>query len=138
VLAGAGLDQGNQGNTTENIVIDLVSKDSTFDSSVKSLLVGNDDVGVNEAGVDHNALYNYELNEHINWTVNQLSPLPNPANPTTENSGKQIAVQNIPDLDYVDARKIGNQVQKVERIITMLEADFNPNAVNSMYLYILL
>ena len=138
VLAGTGLAQGNQGNTTENIVIDLVSKDSTFNSNVKSLLVGNNDVGVNEAGVDHNKLYNYELNEHINWTVNQLSPNPSPTTPTTENSGKQIAVQNIPDLDYVSSASQGAGVSRVIKIITMPEADFNPATAVGFYMYVLI
>lgn len=136
VLAGTGLAQGNQGNTTENIVINLASKDSTFNSNVKSLLVGNDDVGVNEAGVDHNALYNYKLDEHINWTVNQFDPNPDPTTPTTENSGKQIAVQNIPDLDYVDSASSGGAT-RVIRIITMPEADFALINPVPYYMYVL-
>ncbi|MHA2243246.1 MAG: hypothetical protein ACXACE_16740, partial [Candidatus Thorarchaeota archaeon] len=103
---------------------------------VKSLLVGNDDVGVNEAGVDHNALYNYKLDEHINWTVNQLSPNPDPTTPTTENSGKQIAVQNIPDLDYVDSASSGGAT-RVIRIITMPEADFALINPVPYYMYVL-
>ena len=133
VLAGSGLAQGNNGDTTENIVINLVSKNSTFDTGIKSLLVGGDDVGVNEAGVDHNALYNYKLDEHINWTVNQLSPLPNPTIPTTENSGKKIAKENIPDLDYVTSSGTPETIE----IVVMAEADYptNPDA-SKMYVLI--
>lgn len=133
VLAGTGLAQGNNGDTTENIQINLVSKNSTFNTGIKSLLVGSDDVGVNEAGVDHNALYNYKLDEHIDWTVNQLSPSPNPTNPTTENSGKKIAKENIPDLDYVTSSGTPETIE----IVVMAEANYptNPDA-SKMYVLI--
>ncbi len=138
VIAGAGLAQGNDGDTTENIQINLVSKNSTFDSNVKSLLVGSDDVGVNEAGVDHNALYNYKLEEHINWTVDQLSPEASPTTPTTENSGKQIAIENIPDLDYVGSASQGAGVFRVVKIITMPEDDFAGINPVPYYMYVLI
>jgi len=133
VTAGTGLAQGNDGNTTENIVINLVSEKSTFDNNIKSLLVDDDVVGVNEAGVNHNALHNYKLDEHINWTVNQLSPDLNPIPPTTENSGKKIAIENIPDLDYVTSSGTPETIE----IVVMPEADYptNPNP-SKMYVLI--
>lgn len=105
VNAGAGL------NLIDDISVPSPTLYIADSNSIKTATdSGTKILQVDPTGVDHNLLYNYVADQHIDWTVDQSQ------------SNKKINKNNIPDLDYVTSTGTPNTIQ----IVVMPQANYPP------------